>query len=74
MNEFFRAANGRFFAMSGLAAQNLAYRFHLPFAHDEFEVVGQCEEPALAAQRAHLTHMVDVDKRLPVNALEAGSL
>src|SRR5258708_24071547 len=48
--------------------QNLANVPGLPLADDEFQIVAECDEPSLAAERAHLANMVDVHQRVAVNA------
>ncbi len=45
----------------------------LPLAGDKLLLVTQRNEPTLAAQRAHLAHMIDVHQCVAVNALKAGA-
>ncbi len=42
----------------------------LTFAHDHLRSVTQRDQPALAAHRAHLPHMVHVDDRVAVDAIK----
>ena len=70
------AAGGLNFAVNGpascdLPAQQFANTSRLAFTDDELLPVAEGNEPALAAHRAHLTDMVDVDKSVAVDAAKA---
>src|SRR6202167_2599817 len=45
----------------------------LPLTGDELLFVTQRNKPALAAQSAHLAHMIDVHQRAAVDALKVGA-
>ena len=44
----------------------------LPLADDELKGIAQREEPALAAEGAHLAHVIHIHQRVPVDTLKAG--
>ena len=52
--------------------QQVADGLGLALARDEFLIVRESDEPALAAQGAHLLNVVDVDKGVAMDAAEAG--
>src|SRR5580658_4663870 len=39
----------------------------LSFAGHEFLAVGQCDQPSLAAEGAHLSNVIDIYQRVPMN-------
>jgi hypothetical protein len=59
--------------VSGLASpgEKFAYGARLPLAGDELLIVIHRNQPSLAAQRAHLAHMIHVHQGVAVNAPEA---
>ena len=50
--------------------QHLPDIVRLPFADDQLLAVAEREQPALAAQRRHLAHVVHVHQRVAVHALK----
>src|SRR6266511_3185950 len=63
-------------AMSGTCSpvQKLANTPRLPLADDEFQIIIQRDEPSLAAERTHLSDMIDVHQRVAVDPPETGAL
>ena len=58
----------------GSSGQKLAHVVGTALAGDELLIVAQRDEPALAAQGAHLANVFDVDQRVAVDALEVALL
>jgi hypothetical protein len=59
---------------SDLETQHLTDTMCLPFADNEFKVIGQGNQPALAAHGAHLANVVHIHNGIAVNAAEYGIL
>src|ERR1700733_3059135 len=62
------------FAISGRASwlEKRANAARQTFAGDHFLVIAKSNEPALAAEDAHLADVIDIDQRVAMNPAEAG--
>ena len=53
--------------------QELTDAPRLPLAGNELLIVGKSDQPSLAAERAHLSHVIDIQQRIAVNSPKAGA-
>src|SRR5207245_5234601 len=68
----FKRISSRGASRSASPVQKLTNTSRLALARNELLLVAQCDQPSLAAESAHLPHVIDIHQRVPVNASKAG--